>query len=132
MFKKIIAVSLLTITLGTTAVFANSAANVKLLNIIGNQQILSSSLLASYHKHEKHTALTTKIKSLRSGYATLKSGIHDPEIDNLLVFLDICLDELNAAVKKPYSSENAQIVADLGASISEGNIYVSKVLKHHS
>ncbi len=132
MFKKIIIVSLLTITLGTTVVFANNTANVKLLNIIGKQQVISRSLLSSYHKHKGNTALITKIKSLKSGYATLKSGIHNPEIDNLLIFLDICLDELNVAVKKPYSSENAQIVADLGASISEGNRYVSKALKHNS
>ncbi len=132
MFKKTIAVSLLTIALGTTAIFAKNTDNDKLLNIIGKQQVISSSLFSSYHKQKDHTALITKIKSLKSGYATLKSGIDNQEIDNLLVFLNMCLDELNSAVKKPYSSENAQIVADLGASISEGNMYVSKALKHNS
>jgi hypothetical protein len=132
MLKKTIAISLLTIALGTTTLFAKSSTNVKLLNIIGKQQKLSSSLLNSYDKHEKHSVMIKKIKTLKTGYATLKSGIHNSEIDNLLVFLDICLDELHIAVKKPYSLENAQIIADLGVSISEGNRYVSKSLKHNS
>jgi hypothetical protein len=132
MLRKIIAISLFAIALGTTILFAKSTTEVELLNILGKQQKLSSSLLSSYKKHEKHSTMITQIKTLKSGYAVLKSSIHNSEIDNLLVFLDICLDELYVTVKKPYSLENAQIVADLGASISEGNRYVSKALKKNS
>jgi len=116
---------LLAVTLSTTGAIAN---NTKQLNTLaGNQQVLSTKIVKAYSKHDKSVSIMTTIKALEAGQVKLKKiAVRNSEIDNLFVFLTICLDEMKVLVRKPYSSENAQLVADLSASISEGSRYIAK------
>ncbi len=125
MLLKTILVILLTVTLSTTGAMAN---NTKQLNTIaGKQQVLSKKIVKAYGKNNKSVDIMTTIKALEAGQLKLKKiAVCNSEIDNLFLFLTICLDEMKVLIKKPYSAENAQLVADLSASISEGSYYIAK------
>ncbi len=125
MLLKTISAILLAVTLSTTGAMAG---NTKQLNtLVGNQQVLSTKIVKAYSKDDKSVNMMTTIKALEAGHVKLKKIVaRNSDIDNLLVFLTLCLDEMKILVKKPYSTENAQLVADLGASISEGSRYIAK------
>ena len=125
MLLKTISIILLALTLSTTGAFASNAK--QLSTLAGNQQLLSKKIFEAYNKRDKSANIMRTIKALEVGQSKLKkSAIRNSEIDNLFVFLNICLNEMKVLVKKPFSSENAQLVADLGASISEGSRYIAK------
>ena len=125
MLLKIISAVLLAVTLSTTSALAKNTEELTVL--AGKQQVLSTQITEAYRKHDKSVNMMTTIKALEAGQNKLKKyAIHNSEIDNLFVFLTICLTEMKVLIKKPFSAENAQLVADLGASISEGSHYISK------
>ena len=116
---------LLAITLSTTGAFASNAKQLNIL--VGDQQVLSAKIVKAYGQKSKSVNMMTTIKALEAGQVKLKKiAVRNAEISNLFVFLAICLDEMKVLVKKPYSTENAQLVADLSASISEGSRYIAK------
>lgn len=128
MLRKIIISTLLTMSLSTTGVMAKNNTD-HLVKLASKQEVLSQNIINAYKKQDNGSSALVVIKALELGQTKLKSDIHNPEIDNLLVFLNICLDDLRVVVKKPYSSGNAQLVADLSASISEGSQYIQQSLK---
>jgi len=109
------------IALSSTAVYAQS--NNQLVTIASKQETLSCTISKAY-KRQDSSSLLSAIKTLESGQKQLKSQISNPEISNLLVYLNLCLKDLKTIVKKPYSSKNAQRVTELSASISEGSRYI--------
>ncbi len=133
MIQKTILVILLAVALGATGAIANKLTlksdTAQLISLAGKQQQLSQKIVDAYGKRDKGINIAITIKALEAGQEKLKYDIRNPEIDNLFVFLDICLDEMKMLVKKPYSAENKQLIAELGASISEGSYYVAKSLK---
>lgn len=133
MLQKTILAILLAVTLGTAGAIANKLAlksdTSQLINLAGKQQQLSQKIVDAYSKRNKSINIAIIIKTLEAGKEKLKCDIRNPEIDNLFVFLDICLDEMKLLVKKPYSAENKQLITELGASIAEGSHYVAKSLK---
>ncbi len=125
MLLKTISAILLAVALSVTSATAGKAK--QLNTLAGNQQVLSSKIVKAYNKNNKSVNVMTTIKALEAGQVELKKmAVRNSEIDNLFVFLSICLDEMKVLVKKPYSAENAQLVADLSASISEGSRYIAK------
>ena len=125
MLLKMISTILLALALSTTNAMAG---NTKQLNTLAkNQQVLSTKIVQAYGKADKSVNIASTIMALEAGQIKLKKiSLRNSEIDNLFVFLTICLDEMKALVKKPYTAENAQLVADLGASIAEGSRYIAK------
>ena len=125
MLLKTISAILLAVTLSTTGAMAKNTK--QLDTLAGKQQMLSTKVVKAYSKHDKSVNIMRTIKALEAGQVKLKKiAVRNSEINNLFVFLTICLDEMKVLVKKPYSAENAQLVADLGASISEGSRYIAK------
>ncbi len=122
MWKKIALTTVLTMAFGTTDIMANTAQMAKLAS---QQEILSHKVVLSYRKHD-NAKLLAALHTLESGHMKLRSGTHNAEINNLLVFLDLCLNDLKKTVQKPYSAQNAQHVADLSDSLSEGNRYIEQ------
>jgi len=133
MIQKTILAILLAVTIGVTGAIANKMTlksdTTQLINLAGKQQQLSQKIVEAYGKRDKSINIATTIKALEAGQEKLKYDIRNPEINNLFVFLDICLDEMKMLVKKPYSAENEQLITELGASITEGSHYVAKSLK---
>jgi predicted RNase H-like nuclease len=123
MLKQTIKIIFFTLLLGINLVYS---ANIT--DILSKQEALAKKVLIAYKKH-KIVALLKQINILKVQNKQLRHKIRDSEIRNLLVFLDICFDEMIVTLKKPYSKDNAQIVADLSISIKEGTNYVKKALK---
>jgi len=122
MFRQTIKGILLALLLGNV-VYASDATDV-----LKQQEILSHKALKAYKNHQA-VALVKQIHNIKVKNHKLQKEVRDPEIKNLLVFLDVCLDEMRTTLKKPYSRDNAQIIADLSVSIKEGTHYVKRALK---
>ncbi len=131
MLRKIILSTIVFIGLSTTGVMAKGDTDY-LLKLASKQEVLSQNIIKAYKKQDKGSSALSVIRALESGQMKLKSDISNPDIDYLLVFLNNCLDNLKVVVKKPYSSDNAALVADLSASISEGSHYIVQSLKKNS
>jgi len=122
MLKQTIKMALVALLLGGSVAYAGSAKSV-----LSKQEALSHKALKAYKRHQG-VSLVKQIQSIKAQNHKLQRQVRDPEIKNLLVFLDICLDELKTTLKKPYSRDNAQIIADLSVSIKEGTHYVKRAL----
>ena len=131
MLRKIIISTIFIIGLSTTGAVAKSNTDY-LLKLASKQEVLSKNIIKAYKNQDKGTSALAVIKTIESGQVKLKSDIHNPEIDYLLVFLNNCLDDLKIVVQKPYSLDNAELVADLSASIAEGSYYIAQSLKKTS
>jgi hypothetical protein len=125
MTRKIIVTALLIIGIWSTSALASTPTS-HLVKLASKQERLSRSIMKAYKT--KSPSTLTLLKDLESGQLKLKSNIHTPEIKNLLIYLNLCLRDLKQAVKKPYSTHNARLVADLSASLTEGNHYIAKTL----
>jgi hypothetical protein len=123
MLKQTIKLAIVTILLGGNVAFAGNVTEV-----LSKQEALSHKAVVAYKKHQAK-ALVSQINMIKKQNRKLQRQVRDPEIKNLLVFLDICLDEMKSTLKKPYSRDNAQIIADLSVSIKEGTHYVKRALK---
>jgi len=123
MLKQTIKTALFALLLGGNLVYGGNVTDV-----LSKQEALTHKAVIAYKKH-KAVALVKQIHAIKAQNKQLRRKVRDPEIKNLLVFLDICLDEMSTTLKKPYSRDNAQIVADLSISIKEGTHYVKRALK---
>ncbi len=109
---------------------------IQLINIAGKQRMLSQRIAKDYLYLGKKIAtdkarkeLEASLKEFRANQKKLSEMINDPEIKNLLAFVNMSLEELEGIVKKPFSLDNAQLVLDLSESMLEGSQYVVDSLK---
>jgi len=109
---------------------------IRLINVAGKQRMLSQRIAKDYLYIGKNIAadkarrqLEASLKEFRANYEKLNEMINDPEIKNLLEFVNMSLQELEGIVKQPYSMDNAQLVLDLAESMLEGSQYVVDSLK---
>ncbi len=116
---------LTTICVLATVTAEASSTHVTLINLAKKQEIMSKHIEADYKKQ----GLMSTIKNLEIGQNQLKKDIHNPEVKNLIRFLDMCVNDLKVLAKKPYSKQNAQRVSELGESLREGHHYVLLALK---
>ena len=125
MFLKTISIILLAVLLTITTVVESH--DEQLNTLAGNQQVLSIKIAKEYSKNSKNLNIMRTVKALEVGQNRLKKiAVHNAEINNLFLFLTICLDEMKVLVTKPYSINNAQKIVELGVSISEGSRYIAK------
>ena len=128
MLKKIVLSAVIVIGLSTTGAMANNDIN-HLIKLASKQETLSKDIIRAYKKQDKGSSVLNLIRSLRSAQTKMKSDIKNPMIGNLLVFLNICLDDLKSIASKPYSPDNARLVAELSAAILEGHQYIGRSLQ---
>jgi len=114
-----------TICLLATVSVEASSTKVSLINLAAKQESISKHIATDYKKQ----GLMSTIKSLEAGQNQLKRDIHNPEVKNLMRFLDMCVNDLKVIATKPYSKQNAQRVSELGESLREGHHYVLLALK---
>jgi hypothetical protein len=104
---------------------------IQLINIAGKQRMLSQRIAKDYLYIGKKVAtdkaskqMKASLAEFRANQAKLSEMINDPEITNLLEFVNMSLSELEGIVKEPFSLDNAQLVLDLSESMLEGSQYV--------
>jgi len=127
MIGKIITTTLLVVALGVTGAMAKESSTA-LRKLTSKHETLSKKIVTAYRKKDRGNSVLAILNTLESEQKTLKSQIHNPEINNLLTFLTMCVKDLKTVVRKPYSSHNAQRVADLSTSLQEGSHYIRQAI----
>jgi len=127
MLKKFIISAVLIVGLGTPMALAKGNT-AELAKLASTQEKLSKNIVSAYKKRDRGASVLVLINQLESQQMKLKSKVKNPEINYLLNFLHVCVKDLKAVVKKPYTSQNAQVVADLSMSLQEGSHYIRKSL----
>jgi len=142
---KVLAHFLLGVLLfGTSLHGAGSTTTIKgnlaeLLNVAGKQRMLSQRIAKDYLYIGKKVAVDKASKQLERSLSSFKKSQHylekainDPEIKNLIAFVNMSENELEATAKKPFSLDNAQLVLDLSESMLEGSQYIVDSLKSNA
>ena len=110
----------------TVGLHASTLANVDPVDIAKKQEILSQKIVSAYAKNRD---IFSVIHRLEEQQNRLKNSVHDPEISNLLNFLQLCLNNLKTISAQPKTPKNKRLVADLGTSLGEGSRYIAQSLR---
>ena len=109
---------------------------IKLIDLAGRQRMLSQRIAKDYLYMGKNIAfdkarkqLGDSLKEFRRNQGELSEMINDPELRNLIDFVNMSIDELEKVLKKPFSLDNAQLVLDLSESMLEGSQYIVDNIK---
>lgn len=109
---------------------------VKLIDIAGRQRMLSQRIAKDYLYAGKKVAtskankqLKVSLDELKNAHKTLVESINDPEIRNLLAFVEMSTEDFSATANEEFNIDNAQLVIDLSESMLEGSQYVVDSLK---
>jgi len=107
-----------------------------IVNIAGKQRMLSQRIAKDYlyngagvAKDKSSKELKRSLQEFKRGIDILNKSINDDEIKNLIAFVKMSMDELDALIKKPFNINNAQLVLDLSESMLEGSQYIVSSLK---
>lgn len=108
-----------------------NSEKIKLINIAGQQRMLSQRIAKDYLYVGKNIAMTKTQKQLQRSlekffqlHKVLVKSISDPEIQNLLEFVALSFNEFKETSNKPFNLDNAQLILDLSESMLEGSQYV--------
>jgi len=109
---------------------------VKLIDIAGKQRMLSQRIAKDYlYAGEKVAVskatrqLTASLKEMSTTHKVLVQSINDPEIRNLLAFVELSIEDFKMTANEPFNLDNAQLIIDLSESMLEGSQYVVDSLK---
>jgi len=121
------------VSTANTAVIADT---MQLINTAGKQRMLSQKIAKAYLYAGKKVATSKANKELKSAlndllnsHKLLTKEINDPEINNLLAFVELSSEDFKATANEPFNLDNAQLVLDLSESMLEGSQYVVDSLK---
>jgi hypothetical protein len=109
---------------------------VKLIDVAGKQRMLSQRIAKDYLYAGNSVAVSKASVQLKASleeiskiHRLLVDSINDPEIRNLLSFVELSMEDFKATVNEPYNLDNAQLIIDLSESMLEGSQYVVDSLK---
>jgi hypothetical protein len=110
---------------------------VQLIDIAGKQRMLSQRIAKDYLYMGKKVAvskasrqLDSSLKELSKNHQKLIEAINDPEIKNLLAFVELSIEDFKTTANEPFNLDNAQLIIDLSESMLEGSQYVVDTLKN--
>jgi len=109
---------------------------VKLIDVAGKQRMLSQRIAKDYLYAGEKVAVSKATKQLKTSlnellkdHKVLVESINDPEIQNLLAFVELSIEDFKSTANEPYNLDNAQLIIDLSESMLEGSQYVVDSLK---
>ena len=109
---------------------------VKLIDIAGKQRMLSQRIAKDYlyagnkiAPAKANKQLKKSLEELQNAHKILVESINDPEIKNLLAFVEMSTEDFSATANDEFNIDNAQLVIDLSESMLEGSQYVVDSLK---
>ncbi len=112
------------------------AEMVELIDVAGKQRMLSQRIAKDYLYAGEKVAVSKAKKQMKASmeemvkiHKRLVDSINDPEIQNLLAFVQLSIEDFKATANEPYSLDNAQLIIDLSESMLEGSQYVVDSLK---
>ncbi len=112
------------------------ADTVKLIDMAGKQRMLSQRIAKDYLYAGKKIAPSKANKQLKNSLAelieshkVLVKSINDPDIKNLLAFVEMSTEDFESTANEEFTLDNAQLVIDLSESMLEGSQYVVDSLK---
>ncbi|HIO95525.1 MAG TPA: hypothetical protein EYG67_01755 [Campylobacterales bacterium] len=119
------------IILLSTALFSNKLETLELINMAGEQRMLSQRIAKDYLYVGKNIStmkanrqLETSMKDFVRIHKQLLNAITDPEIKNILAFVELSSNDFKTTSKKEFNLDNAQLVLDLSESMLEGSQYI--------
>ena len=108
----------------------------KLIDVAGKQRMLAQRISKDYlYAGEKvsvskaNKQLKASLQEMQEIHKHLVDSINDPDIQNLLAFVQLSIEDFKSISNKSYSLDNAQLIIDLGESMLEGSQYVVDSLK---
>ncbi|SFV68980.1 Nitric oxide-responding transcriptional regulator Dnr (Crp/Fnr family) [hydrothermal vent metagenome] len=109
---------------------------VKLIDMAGKQRMLSQRIAKDYlyagnkvASAKANKQLKKSLEELLEAHKALVESINDPEIKNLLAFVEMSTEDFSTTSKEAFTIDNAQLVIDLSESMLEGSQYVVDSLK---
>ena len=121
---------------GIVANKAVVADMVELIDVAGKQRMLSQRIAKDYLYAGEKVAVSKAKKQMKASmeemvkiHKRLVDSINDPEIQNLLAFVQLSIEDFKSTANEPYSLDNAQLIIDLSESMLEGSQYVVDSLK---
>ncbi len=112
------------------------AEMVELIDVAGKQRMLSQRIAKDYLYAGEKVAVSKAKKQMKASmeemvkiHKRLVDSINDPEIQNLLAFVQLSIEDFKSTANEPYSLDNAQLIIDLSESMLEGSQYVVNSLK---
>jgi len=138
--KKATLIALVSLSLSVVASASTVASDtVKLIDMAGKQRMLSQRIAKDYMYVGKSIAtakaerqLNRSLKELKEAHTILINSINNPEIKNLLSFVEMSSEDFEATAKEKFTTDNAQLILDLSESMLEGSEYVVTSLKELS
>ncbi len=138
--KKATLIALVSLSLSVVASASTVASDtVKLIDMAGKQRMLSQRIAKDYMYAGKSIAtakaerqLNRSLKELKEAHTILINSINNPEIKNLLSFVEMSSEDFEATAKEKFTTDNAQLILDLSESMLEGSEYVVTSLKELS
>jgi len=144
-FQRMLRITIGTLMIGTllhaedpkpTQPIKASVNITEVLNIAGKQRMLSQRIAKDYLYIGKKIAVDKATRQMKESLEAFQKAqkyldevITDPEIKNLIAFVNMSRQELEATAKKPFNLDNAQLVLDLSESMLEGSQYIVDSLK---
>jgi len=110
---------------GTLSAVASAVSITDPVDLARTQEILSKKIVTGYSRRQDISQVLHRLEEQQN---RLKNSIHDPEISNMIDFLQLCLENIKNLSHKPRSKVNAEKIADLGASINEASRYIVRKL----
>jgi len=109
---------------------------INLIDTAGKQRMLSQRVAKDYLYMGNKVAVSKAQKQLKASlsefsaaHKRLYTSINDPEIRNLLTFVQMSYEEFKSLINQPYNLDNAQLALDLSETILEGSQFVVDSLK---
>ncbi len=121
-------VLIFSVTGAAAADLAPKADLAHLIDIAGKQRMLSQKIAKAYfflgqgiRKDKTRQQLYSSLEEFSANLDVIKAQVNMPEIQDMLVYIEMAKQEMAGLVKKPYDNRSAALVLDYSEALLEGS-----------